>query len=86
MQCSKQQLCSITSSLRAMKRPDLNNTDRFVFVWLYRLFPSVLRNLFGRATDFKGLRARYSHPNFKTMLRTVKRTERAAAINSSNLG
>ena len=24
------------------KRPDLNNTDRFLFVWLYRWFPSVL--------------------------------------------
>ena len=27
---------------RMPKRPDLNNTDRFLFVWLYRLFPSVL--------------------------------------------
>jgi hypothetical protein len=24
------------------KRPDLNNTDRFLFVWLYHWFPSVL--------------------------------------------
>ena len=24
------------------KRPDLNNTDRFLFVWLYCWFPSVL--------------------------------------------
>jgi hypothetical protein len=24
------------------KRPQLNNTDRFLFVWLYRWFPSVL--------------------------------------------
>ena len=24
------------------RRPDLNNTDRFLFVWLYRWFPSVL--------------------------------------------
>src|SRR5262249_60663493 len=24
------------------KRPQLRNTDRFVFVWLYRWFPSVL--------------------------------------------
>jgi hypothetical protein len=24
------------------KRPHLNNSDRFLFVWLYRLFPSVL--------------------------------------------
>ena len=24
------------------KRPHLNNTDRFLFVWIYRLFPSVL--------------------------------------------
>ena len=23
------------------KRPHLNNTDRFLFVWLYRWFPSV---------------------------------------------
>jgi hypothetical protein len=27
---------------RASKRPYLNNTDRFLFVWLYRWFPSVL--------------------------------------------
>jgi hypothetical protein len=27
---------------RAPKRPHLNNTDRFLFVWLYRWFPSVL--------------------------------------------
>src|SRR5437588_346367 len=26
---------------RASKRPHLNNTDRFLFVWLYRWFPSV---------------------------------------------
>jgi hypothetical protein len=27
---------------RMPKRPDMNNTDRFLFVWLYRWFPSVL--------------------------------------------
>ena len=27
---------------RVPKRPHLNNTDRFLFVWLYRWFPSVL--------------------------------------------
>ena len=27
---------------RAPKRPHLNNTDRFLFVWLHRWFPSVL--------------------------------------------
>ena len=27
---------------RMPKRLDLNNTDRFLFVWLYRWFPSVL--------------------------------------------
>src|SRR5476651_122980 len=27
---------------RAPKRPHLNNTDRFLFVWLYSWFPSVL--------------------------------------------
>jgi hypothetical protein len=26
---------------RTPKRPHLNNTDRFLFVWLYRWFPSV---------------------------------------------
>jgi hypothetical protein len=26
---------------RAPKKPHLNNTDRFLFVWLYRWFPSV---------------------------------------------
>jgi hypothetical protein len=27
---------------REPKRPHLNNTDRFLFVWLYRCFSSVL--------------------------------------------
>src|SRR3990170_4653380 len=27
---------------RTPKRPHLNNTDRFLFVWLYRWFPTVL--------------------------------------------
>ena len=27
---------------RMPKRPDLNNTDRFLFVWIYRWFPSIL--------------------------------------------
>ena len=27
---------------QAPKRPHLNNTDRFLFVWLYHWFPSVL--------------------------------------------
>src|SRR5476649_2825716 len=27
---------------RTPNRPHLNNTDRFLFVWLYRWFPSVL--------------------------------------------
>src|SRR4030081_2479700 len=27
---------------RTPKRPHLNNTDRFLFDWLYRWFPSVL--------------------------------------------
>jgi hypothetical protein len=27
---------------RTPKRPHLNNTDRFLFVWLYRWFPSAL--------------------------------------------
>jgi hypothetical protein len=27
---------------RAPKRPHLNNTDRFLFVWLYRWFPCIL--------------------------------------------
>src|SRR5262245_10108090 len=27
------------------KRPQLSNTDRFLFVWLYRWFPSVLARL-----------------------------------------
>src|ERR1700723_2241092 len=27
---------------RTLRRPHLNNTDRFLFVWLYRWFPSVL--------------------------------------------
>src|SRR5258708_38377999 len=30
---------------RTPKRPDLNNTDRFLFVWLYRWFPSVLETV-----------------------------------------
>src|SRR5580692_10713332 len=41
---------------RTPKRPDLNNTDRFLFVWLYRWFPSVLRWLrsSGRRPSFAG--------------------------------
>jgi hypothetical protein len=27
---------------RAPRRPHLNNTDRFLFVWLHRWFPSIL--------------------------------------------
>src|SRR6202012_4567343 len=27
---------------RTPKRPPLNNTDRFLFVWFYRWFPSIL--------------------------------------------
>ena len=27
---------------RTLRRPRINNTDRFLFVWLYRWFPSVL--------------------------------------------
>jgi hypothetical protein len=27
---------------RTPKRPNLNNSDRFLFVWLYHWFPSVL--------------------------------------------
>src|SRR3989337_673550 len=27
---------------RAPKRPQLNNTDRFLFVWLYHWFPSAI--------------------------------------------
>ena len=27
---------------QVLKRPQLSNTDRFLFVWLYRWFPSVL--------------------------------------------
>ena len=30
---------------RMPKRPHLNNTDRFLFVWLYRCFPSILQAL-----------------------------------------
>src|ERR1700757_3336539 len=30
---------------RTPKRPHLSNTDRFLFVWLYRWFPSVLEVL-----------------------------------------
>jgi len=41
---------------RAPKRPHLNNTDRFLFVWLYHWFPSVLRRLrlSGRRQSFAG--------------------------------
>ena len=40
---------------RAPKRPHLNNTDRFLFVWLYHWFPSVLAlRLPGRKPSFAG--------------------------------
>jgi hypothetical protein len=36
------------------KRPHLNNTDRFLFVWLYRWFPSILEALAGWRRSFAG--------------------------------
>src|SRR6202040_272327 len=41
---------------RMPKRPHLNNTDRFLFVWLYRWFPSVLEVVrsSGRRPSFAG--------------------------------
>ena len=41
---------------RASKRPHLNNTDRFLFVWLYRWFPPSLARLrlSGRRRSFAG--------------------------------
>ena len=32
---------------RTPKRPHLNNTDRFLFVWLYRWFPSFAGTVLG---------------------------------------
>jgi hypothetical protein len=42
---------------RAPKRPHLNNTDRFLFVWLYRWFPPSLAplRLSGRRPSFAGI-------------------------------
>jgi hypothetical protein len=37
------------------KRPQLSNTDRFLFVWLYRWFPSVLSAI--RAAHFLKIRS-----------------------------
>jgi hypothetical protein len=42
---------------RAPKRPHLNNTDRFLFVWIYHWFPSVLGAIAiasGRRPSFAG--------------------------------
>ena len=41
---------------RTPKRPHLNNADRFLFVWLYRWFPSVLEVVAtsGRRPSFAG--------------------------------
>ena len=41
---------------RTPKRPHLNNSDRFLFVWLYHWFPSVLGwlRLSGRRPSFAG--------------------------------
>ena len=41
---------------RAPTRPHLNNTDRFLFVWLYHWFPSVLGAvaIAGRRRSFAG--------------------------------
>jgi hypothetical protein len=43
---------------RAPKRPHLNNTDRFLFVWLYHWFPPSLAwlRLSGRRPSFAGTR------------------------------
>jgi hypothetical protein len=38
---------------RTPKRPHLNNTDRFLFVWLYRLYLRWLRSS-GRRPSFAG--------------------------------
>ena len=32
----------LRQQLNVLQRPQLSNTDRFLFVWLYRWFPSVL--------------------------------------------
>ena len=41
---------------RGPKRPHFNNTDRFLFVWLYHWFPSSLAwlRLSGRRRSFAG--------------------------------
>ncbi len=47
---------------RIPKRPDLNNIDRFLFIWLYRWFPSLLivrpeRSFAGTGLGFKRIGA-----------------------------
>jgi hypothetical protein len=48
---------------RAPKRRHLNNTDRFLFVWLYHWFPSVLGAiaLSGRRPSFTGTALGFEH-------------------------
>ena len=48
---------------RAPKRPHLNNTDRFVFVWLYRWFPFILGAIAisGRRRSFAGTVLGFGH-------------------------
>jgi dolichyl-phosphate-mannose--protein O-mannosyl transferase len=44
---------------RAPKRPHLNNTDRFLLVWLYHWFPTVLGDCDCQARDHHSLAPRW---------------------------
>jgi hypothetical protein len=66
---------------RTPKRPHLNNTDRFLFVWLYRWFPSVLElvAIVRPETIIRWLRAGFrASENISTI--------RAIYFSSTNLG
>jgi hypothetical protein len=56
----RQQLLVLKRSAR--ERPRLRNADRLIFVWLYRLFPSLLGNavIFQPATLGAGIGAAFA--------------------------
>src|SRR3984885_4383330 len=68
---------------RTPKRPHLNNTDRFLFVWLYRWFPSVLEVVAivrPRARHGRGL------PHYNAVYPATRRTKLPAGNGTQDAG
>src|SRR5450759_2475383 len=62
---------------RTPKRPHLNNTDRFLFVWLYHWFPSVLGAI---AIVRPGTIIRWHRAGFRAYWRWRSRNPRATLL------